>query len=330
MSAHEEGRSGLRWAIVAVIAISIAVYFQNYLFYENLHPVIEDHVYRSAQPTAKGLQRAIESAGLRSVINLKSGDPGDVPAHEISDIAQSAKLDLRYVRLSARRWPSPQEVQQLIENLDTAPRPVLIHCQGGTDRSGLASAVALLLADRDLAEADAQFAIRFGYPGPSLGSDLPGFLAEYREWLAEHRHPHTADRFRSWVATDYVAYYYEAEIDFDVPEEPIRVGDEFTLRLRVTNRSSQDIPLRCDEGAGVRLSVRLRALAPEPRNLRERRFCSSDTALAPGAEIEISTDTYRMTAPGKYEFTADLVDEQREHWFADMGSAVAKRTLVVR
>ena len=56
--------------------------------------------------------------------------------------ADADQLDVRYVRLSARRWPSPAEIEKLVSHLESAERPVLIHCQGGTDRSGLAAAIA--------------------------------------------------------------------------------------------------------------------------------------------------------------------------------------------
>ena len=316
--------------VMAVLLIATAFYFRNFLFYENLHPVIEGQIYRSAQPTAAGLQHAIDSIGLRTVLNLKGSAPDDNLESGILAISKQADLNLRFVRLSARRWPSPQEVEQLIDAIDTSPRPLLIHCQGGTDRSGLASAIALLLGTDDLTAAEAQFALRYGYPGESLGSDLPGFLTAYRAWLAARDEPHSASRFRDWVATDYIAYYYEAEIEFAPPERGVDVGEAFTMRVRVINRSTQPIPLHCEAGAGVRLSMRLRAVTPNPHNLGERRFCATNMSLAAGEQIEIETDTYLIQTPGTYQFTADLVDENREQFFADMGSVITSRTLVVR
>ena len=122
--------------IVAGIVLSVALsfYFRNFLFRENLHPVIAHDVYRSAQPSPEGLTRAIESIGLRSVINLKSSRSGDRDLKAVMQVEGMRKIDFRYVHLSARRLPSPSEVEQVIENLRDAARPVLIHCQGGTDR----------------------------------------------------------------------------------------------------------------------------------------------------------------------------------------------------
>jgi protein tyrosine/serine phosphatase len=120
------------------------------------------------------------------VINLKGQGAGSTAYTQAADAGQ---LDVRYVRLSARRWPSPAEIEKLVSHLESAERPVLIHCQGGTDRSGLAAAIALLLAGESPELASEQFSLKFGYPGPVLGSDLPGFLASYRAWLSDRNCP---------------------------------------------------------------------------------------------------------------------------------------------
>lgn len=323
-------RSIVCTAIAFILAAAFGINFRSFLFQENLHSVIADDVYRSAQPSPEMLEYWIETIGLRSLINLKGGNLVDRELSASTRTAIAAGLDVQYVRLSARRWPSPAEVERLIASLDTAPRPVLIHCHGGTDRSGLAAAIALLLAGQSLDRASEQFSLEFGYPGALLGSDLPGFLTSYREWLENSGQSHTPGRFRSWVKTDYVAYYYEADLEFSPLPATLRAGEPFALTVRITNRSSQPIPMSCTAGGGVRLSLRLRSLEPDAGSLNERRFCNRTEALAPQATILVQTSKYELESPGSYEFTADLVDENREHFFADMGSRITRQIVAIQ
>lgn len=320
-----------RIATGLVLAVAAAGIFELWplLFDGNLHAVIDGQVYRSAQPAPDQLRHWTETYGLRSLVNLKGGDAPDRDSHDTIAAAREAGLDVGYVRLSARRLPSPAEVERLIDRLDHAPRPVLLHCQGGTDRSGLAAAVALLLAGRSIDAAADQFSLAYGYLGPALGSDLPAFVASYRAWLAANGVEHTPARFRRWVAEDYIAYYYEARLAFEPLPRAAKTGEPFALTLRVTNASPEPIPMSCTEGAGVRLSLRLRRLEAAGHELSERRFCRDAQALAPGAQVQIVAGNYRLRDPGRYEFAADLVDEAREHWFADMGSNVGRLTLTV-
>ncbi len=189
--------------------------------------------------------------------------------------------------------------------------------------------IALLLEGQGLDRASEQFSLKFGYPGSLLGSDLPGFLVSYRDWLASEELSHTAERFRSWVRTEYVAYYYEADLEFSSVPETLRAGEPFSLRISATNRSNQPIPMNCAPGQGVRLSLRLRSLEPGGGKLRELRFCNRAELLAPAATTVVTAGIYDLGAPGSYEFAADLVDEFEEHFFADMGSQISRHTITI-
>ncbi len=317
------------WRRATGLAISIGVFalaiaFRAWLFEGNLHPVIAGEIYRAAQPTPERLAGWIDSLGLRSVLNLKGrAEEGERPEG----------VTWHSVRMSARRLPSPGEVERVIGVLDEAPRPLLIHCHGGTDRSGLASAVALLLEGGSLDEAAAQFALAYGYPGRTLGSPLPDFLDRYRAWLSDAGATHAPERFRDWVSHAYVVDYYRAELAIDAPDEALHAGQPFALSVAITNRSDEAIPMRCDEGTGVRLSLRVDAqngISPPPNVPGDRRFCQRDRALAPGETMHIEAPGYRIGEAGRYVLLADLVDEDREHWFADMGSSPARLEVIVR
>ena len=83
-----------------------------------------------------------------------------------TNAATSATLDVCQEDLcfSAGRLPAVAEMRRLVEVLDRSERPLLFHCQRGTDRTGLASAVALLLlTDRPYDEARRQLGLRYGH-----------------------------------------------------------------------------------------------------------------------------------------------------------------------
>ncbi len=76
--------------------------------------------------------------------------------------------------LSAYSELSVEEARILTDFFKTAPRPVLIHCQGGADRSGLVAAMWKVLVDKESkTEAGKQLSILYGHVpiGPPSAMD---------------------------------------------------------------------------------------------------------------------------------------------------------------
>lgn len=129
----------------------------------NFHPIVAAEAYRSAQPTGADLARWQARTGIRSVINLRGSHAG---ADWYDDeVAASRRLGLAHYDfgMSAGRELMPQAAARLVALLRAAPKPVLIHCKSGADRTGLAAA--LYLAQRGTPEdlAEAQISFRFGH-----------------------------------------------------------------------------------------------------------------------------------------------------------------------
>ncbi|MFA5393595.1 MAG: dual specificity protein phosphatase family protein [Candidatus Ratteibacteria bacterium] len=109
----------------------------------NFRTVSPGRVYRSGQLTEKQLVEYAEKYGIRSVLNLRGkNEQSDWWKQEI---AASGQLSLKHydIRLSSDKEPADKEVQELIAVLQEAPKPLLIHCLAGADRSGLVSAMYL-------------------------------------------------------------------------------------------------------------------------------------------------------------------------------------------
>jgi len=136
----------------------------------NFHPVVAGEVYRSAQPSGDMLSRYQRDHGIRTVINLRGENASS--AWYQDEIATSRRLGIRHIdfRMSAKRGISKKEAWRLIEVMQRAPKPLLIHCESGADRTGLASALYVAAVAR-LGEraAETQLSLRYGHIAAPFG-----------------------------------------------------------------------------------------------------------------------------------------------------------------
>ncbi len=66
--------------------------------------------------------------------------------------------------LSAHREVTDEEMEQILAVIRAAPKPVLIHCQMGADRTGLVSALYLYsIKEKSAAEAGRELSMRYGH-----------------------------------------------------------------------------------------------------------------------------------------------------------------------
>jgi protein tyrosine/serine phosphatase len=150
--------------------ISIGCYLGFLHTTGNFHEVIAGELYRSAQPTAAQLDSYIRHYGIKTVINLR----GQSGQHWYRDeLAVSQRLGVQHIdfRMSARRELTTEQSERLIALLRDAPKPILIHCQAGADRTGLASVIYLQqIANKDEETAEWQLSLLYGHVGlPFLG-----------------------------------------------------------------------------------------------------------------------------------------------------------------
>ncbi len=98
----------------------------------NLHKV-SDTLYRSAQPTAEGMQN-IKDHGIKTIINLRSFH---------SDRDEIGETGLGYEHIYMKAWhPEEKEVVRFLQLVTSPDRtPVLVHCMHGADRTGVMSAI---------------------------------------------------------------------------------------------------------------------------------------------------------------------------------------------
>jgi protein tyrosine/serine phosphatase len=130
----------------------------------NFHTVLADEVYRAAQVSAAQIAEHESESGIRSILNLRGASLGEAWYDE--ELATSAALGIVHAdfRMSASIQISPDEAAALIALMREMPKPLLIHCRHGSDRTGLAAALYLAaIAGKREAEAEGQLSLRYGH-----------------------------------------------------------------------------------------------------------------------------------------------------------------------
>lgn len=140
----------------------------------NFHPITRGEAYRSAQLDQDELEYYIRKFGIRSIINVRGKNNGK--SWYMEEIKTCQNLGVRHydLKLSAKRAPSPRRIQELLRLFRIAPRPVLIHCKAGADRSGLAAALWKMVIDgAPKSKARRHLSIRYGHMpfGPTQALD---------------------------------------------------------------------------------------------------------------------------------------------------------------
>ena len=144
--------------------VSLIVWISYVLATGNFHVVIAGEAYRAGQMNSNELVRCIQRYHIRSVVNLRGAHPGrSWYEAEIRAAASQAAIH-RSIQLSSTKPVSAARTSELIRIFREVPKPVLIHCDGGADRSGFAAAVyAAEMAHASQARAEKQFRIWYGY-----------------------------------------------------------------------------------------------------------------------------------------------------------------------
>lgn len=166
----------------------------------NFHTIEAGVCYRSAQPSAADLRELARTHGIRTVINLRGPNPQHDWYLQEQAAARETGITLIDVPLSSNVPSSTAAFGAFVETLATAPRPMLLHCHSGADRTGLAAALfVLLLPGRSADDARAQISIRFGHRFWSEAGHVSLVLDAYEEWLRMTDSAHAPERFRHWA-----------------------------------------------------------------------------------------------------------------------------------
>jgi len=163
--AHRLLRIGRGVLVAAGAFVAVAGgFYAHMLWTTNFHPVIAGELYRSSQPSATNIAEFQKQYGIKTILNLR----GDNSGHHWYDneVAEAKELNINHIdfHMSAGRELTQEQAAQLVQIMRDAPKPILIHCQAGADRTGLASALYLAaIAKANEATAEGQMSIIYGH-----------------------------------------------------------------------------------------------------------------------------------------------------------------------
>ncbi|MBF0343662.1 MAG: dual specificity protein phosphatase family protein [Nitrospirae bacterium] len=130
----------------------------------NFHTITPGEAYRSAQLNRSQLHYYTDKYKIKSILNLRGKNSQN--QWYVDEVRFSAEHNITHydVALSATREPTPEETVKILDIFQHAPRPILIHCKAGADRSGLVSAMWKVVVDNESKNvADNQLSILYGH-----------------------------------------------------------------------------------------------------------------------------------------------------------------------
>jgi len=192
-------------ALLLLVCVSaVLAEAANVFLGRNFRTVVPGQCYRSAQPNALMLAEVKEAHGILSILNLRDENEDESWYQEEVQAAKKLGIKLVNVGLSSRAQPPEHDFVRFVDGMDACPQPMLIHCASGNDRTGLASAVYMLLyTNVTPAEARGQLTMRYGHIPWGKAACLQRILDNYETWLCETNQTHSPDNFRLWARTAY-------------------------------------------------------------------------------------------------------------------------------
>ncbi len=175
---------------------------------ENFRVIVPQCAYRSGQLGAESLEDHIARYHLRSIINLRGANPEDGWYQDECAVAAWHGVAHYDMPTDSSYPPSAAELRHWIDVLDHCPKPLLIHCQSGIDRTGLLAAVCVLrfAADGSPERARKQLGWNYGHlPWRANRGRFLTFLDLYERWLVQQGFRHSREHFAHWATSVYTA-----------------------------------------------------------------------------------------------------------------------------
>jgi protein tyrosine phosphatase (PTP) superfamily phosphohydrolase (DUF442 family) len=197
-------RKSLAVAGVVVAAIALFLCYIG-VFGGNIHAVVANRVYRSAQLTGSNLDTVLQADHIRTVINLRGGFESD--SWYRSELASCRQFGATHVDISMtdRHIPTPQALDELLNVFDHDPYPILFHCKAGADRSGLVGTLYLAVyGGVPVPEAEnRELTWRYGHFSFGAAHPMNDFYNLYERTSG-------GESLRQWILDRYPALYGQA------------------------------------------------------------------------------------------------------------------------
>ncbi len=151
----------LKWFILLLVFIAlVAVVIIHVLgnFYE-----VNEGVYRSGQLNKYNLKYYIKHRNIKTIINLRGKSKKQYYKDE-RNLAEKFKINYINYPISNKKFLDFNKTSEIVNILTNTPKPLLIHCAGGADRTSLVSALyQYAVANESIEKAKEEFSIFYGY-----------------------------------------------------------------------------------------------------------------------------------------------------------------------
>jgi protein tyrosine/serine phosphatase len=145
-SSNASTRKWKRWCRGVLVTFSVPIvalllYIGYTLYDDNFHVIVSGQAYRSGQMDAAEFTQVIHAYGIKSILNLRGANPGT--AWHKAEVATARKWHVVHYDFGFGSGDelSVTKMTRLVKLMRDAPKPILIHCLGGADRSGLAASL---------------------------------------------------------------------------------------------------------------------------------------------------------------------------------------------
>ncbi|MFM7149759.1 MAG: fused DSP-PTPase phosphatase/NAD kinase-like protein [Gemmataceae bacterium] len=149
------------------------------------HAVREGVLYRSAQLSVPGIQKAVHDFGIRTMVNLRDG--ATIQDQEEERYCQMKGI--RFVRINPLKWeggqgkaPVDAGLKKFLEVMqDPQNHPVLLHCFRGVHRTGGYVAVYRMEMENWPIDQAVREMISLGYEQYEEHLDMKGYMEGFRK-----------------------------------------------------------------------------------------------------------------------------------------------------
>lgn len=155
--------------------------------------------WRSNQPDPVHFP-ALQAAGIKTVINLRGESQFSHYLFEV-EACRDYGMTLINHQMTAYAAKEREVYLELLDIMERAEKPFLVHCKSGADRTGIASALYLLdQCGATIDEARAQLSLKYAHQRWSKAGILDAMIDAYadhfkddpisvRDWLTQHYDP---------------------------------------------------------------------------------------------------------------------------------------------
>lgn len=155
-----------KWLLL-LLAMTVSAPSSCWLYMQkegNFHEVSAGQVYRSRQLSEAEIVEYVNRYQIKSILNLRGENSGATWYQEERRAASLLGVRHYDYGISANHEVDDRTLEQILSLLRDAPKPVLIHCKFGADRTALVAAAYLYAVERKSAhQASQQLTLLYGH-----------------------------------------------------------------------------------------------------------------------------------------------------------------------